>query len=172
MSINITAAVPLDIVHAIREATRLDNNIEALAGVTSTTTKAVIEAVQALPYDIFPKVEGSKPLGTASTITAATCLTPISTHTMGKSDGMINLTVKYSEEEVFPITIAGTATGSDLGNIVQQRSGISIAEQRLVHAGKPLWNGHHDPRAESIFPGIATLEEVRISFFPIIENIC
>jgi len=72
MSVNVTIAVPLETVIAIQSATNVDNSINAVADVTAKTTRAVIDAVKCLPYELAPKGAGSTTRTTTPAYSPAT----------------------------------------------------------------------------------------------------
>ena len=114
MTTNITIALPLETVAAIRSSTDAD----AVAGAVATTTKAVIEAIKT----------GHQQSARPKAITAAA----------GASK---TITVKFLNGDDYPVVINSSHTVSDLKNHLEGPTPWTAAEQRLLYHGSIMEDG-------------------------------
>lgn len=140
MSVNITVAVPLETVLAIQNADDNNSSVDAVADITSGTTRAVIDAVKALSYQLTPKIVTKiKP-------NAAPISTPASSTSGGKrkretQNDKINVAVQTMGGTEYHVAVDQEATAEGLAEAIHFQSGIPPVDQRLVHGGKLLRHG-------------------------------
>ncbi|KAK5113901.1 hypothetical protein LTR85_010434 [Meristemomyces frigidus] len=135
MSINITVAIPIETVVAIQSAGSIDDNSKVATGITVQTTRALIDAVKALPYQLVPKA------GHMSFSPAAGMYPRATGSAGGNAKGTVRLTIKTLTGKSFNIVLQPTATMDNVASKIQDHQGIPPDQMLLIYRGKILFRG-------------------------------
>ena len=107
MSINITVTIPLEAVAAIHEAVSKGNDCKALELAAGNTSRAIVNAVKDLPYELKPKSVGVE----------------------------IRVQVNTYTGKTLSLQINSKAKASELGEMVEGYEGIRLSKQILFFQG-------------------------------------
>jgi len=164
MSINLTVALPRETVVAIQNARAAATNGQGEIKIPSSATRAVIEAVHKLPYQLAPNSDQrSHSPGAFNTDYAPTV-------SGAEPKEQRTIFVRTMTGRITTIHIDSSATVAELAPRVHDGEGIPTDQQFLVYGGRKLYVGPevgNDERARSAAQ--RTIEEVsarlRSSFF-------
>lgn len=156
MSVNITVAVPLDIIAAIKQGSNSCQTADARA----TIVKSVIDTIKALPYDIKPvntTTTTANPENTddnasiASFDSEASASAPrrskVSIHKLAKAirddARQIRVSVKTVTGKTVSLMVSPNDTTYDVKTMVHEVEGIPPDVQSLIFEGQQLKEGRH-----------------------------
>lgn len=157
MSVNITVAVPIEAIIAIQDLEDFHGHRSTNSAITTQTTRALIDAIKALPYQLVPKAGQPGPQ----------TIQPVVARTRGTAGGRpmnpIKFIVQTLTGKIIHLATQRTSTMYEVASAIQDREGIPPDQQRLVYNGQTIFDMDDDADADGDdLMGQRTLEEVRL----------
>jgi hypothetical protein len=144
MSLNIKIELTVDTVLAIQDAARGRGEADALEIARDQATRAVVDAVQQLPYDINQKASSCQATAAPPSLKRnppSSSSSPPPSKSMKYDPGSIHFFVKRLSGEELTIYLPPSSTINDVKGEIEKIEDLPPHMQRLIFQGKQLEDG-------------------------------
>ena len=144
MSVNIKIELPAATIVAIQKAAK-GGEVEAIRTVRALTDRAVLDAVQELPYDLIPKDEvlkkPAKPHSQKRSLESIGTIGATDSRKQRKLSTSFQIFVKTNSGKTITIDVTDRTTIDDIKSNIAHREGTPPDHQRLLFSGRQMRDG-------------------------------